>query len=149
MIGPITLEQVAGASASVFLRRYPSYLIGTFACLALILAMVGLYGMIAYTVLQRTREFGIRLTLGAQRRDILRLVLRQAIGTSLAGASIGVVTGLWVTRLMTNLLYGVKPDAWAPFAAAAILIVLVALTASLIPAGRAIKVDPMRALRNE
>ena len=111
--------------------------------------MVGLYGMIAHTVLQRTREFGIRLTLGAQRRDILRLVLRQAIGTSLAGASIGVVTGLWVTRLMTNLLYGVKPGAWAPFAAAAILIVLVALTASLIPAGRAIKVDPMRALRNE
>jgi predicted permease len=149
MIGPLTLEQVAGASASVFLRRYPSYLIGTFAGLALILAMVGLYGMIAYTVLQRTREFGIRLTLGAQRRDILRLVLRQAIGTSLAGALIGVVTGLWVTRLMTNLLYGVKPDAWAPFAAAAILIVLVALTASLIPAGRAIKVDPMRALRNE
>jgi len=149
MIGPITLEQVAGASASVFLRRYPSYLIGTFAGLALILAMVGLYGMIAHTVLQRTREFGIRLTLGAQRRDILRLVLRQALGTSLAGASIGVVTGLWVTRLMTNLLYGVKPGAWAPFAAAAILIVLVALTASLIPAGRAIKVDPMRALRNE
>jgi len=108
-----------------------------------------LYGMIAHTVLQRTREFGIRLTLGAQRRDILRLVLRQALGTSLAGASIGVVTGLWVTRLMTNLLYGIKPDAWAPFAAAAILIVLVALTASLIPAGRAIKVDPMRALRNE
>jgi putative ABC transport system permease protein len=149
MIGPLTLEQVAGASASVVLRRYPSYLIGTFAGLALILAMVGLYGMIAYTVLQRTREFGIRLTLGAQRRDILRLVLRQALGTSLAGASIGVVTGLWVTRLMTNLLYGIKPDAWAPFAAAAILIVLVALTASLIPAGRAIKVDPMRALRNQ
>jgi predicted permease len=149
MIGPLTLEQVAGASASVFLRRYPSYLIGTFAGLALILAMVGLYGMIAYTVLQRTREIGIRLTLGAQRRDILRLVLRQALSTSLAGVSIGVMTGLWVTRLMTSLLYGVKPYAWAPFATAAILTVLVALAASLIPARRAINVDPVRALRQE
>jgi macrolide transport system ATP-binding/permease protein len=149
MIGPLTLEQVAGASASVFLRRYPSYLIGTFAGLALILAMVGLYGMIAYTVLQRTREIGIRLTLGAQRRDILRLVLRQALRTSLVGVSIGVVTGLWVTRLMTSLLYGVKPDAWAPFATAAMLMVLVALAASLIPAGRAINVDPMLALRQD
>jgi predicted permease len=149
MIGPMTLEQVAGTSASVFLRRYPSYLIGTFAGLALILAMVGLYGMIAYTVLQRTREIGIRLTLGAQRGDILRLVLRQALRTSLAGVLIGVVTGLWVTRLMNSLLYGVKPDAWAPFASAAILIVLVAMAASLIPAGRAIHVDPMRALRQD
>jgi len=149
MIAPTTLEQVAGDSPSVFLRRYPSYLIGTFAGLALILAMVGLYGLISYTVLQRTREIGIRLTLGAQRDDILRLVLRQSLGTSLAGAGIGVVAGLAVTRLMTSLLYGVKPDAWPIFAGAAILLVLVALIATLIPARRAIHVDPMHALRHE
>jgi predicted permease len=149
MIAPTTLEQVAGDSPSVFLRRYPSYLIGAFAGLALILAMVGLYGLISYTVLQRTREIGIRLTLGAQRRDILRLVLRQALGASLAGTGIGVAAGLGVTRLMGTLLYGVKPDAWSTFAAAAIMLVLVAMAATLIPARRAINVDPMHALRHE
>jgi ABC-type antimicrobial peptide transport system permease subunit len=89
------------------------------------------------------------LTLGAQRRDILRLVLRQALGTSLAGTGIGVVAGLAVTRLMASLLYGVKPDAWSAFAGAAIMLVLVALAATLIPARRAINVDPMNALRHE
>jgi len=149
LITPATLEQIAGDSPSVFLRRYPSYLIGTFAGLALILAMVGLYGLISYTMAQRTREIGIRVTLGAQRRDILRLVLRQALGISLAGAAIGVAAGLGVTRLMANLLYGVKPYSWSTFASVAILMELVALAASLIPAGRAMNVDPVDALRHD
>jgi len=152
LIQPQTLEQVANQSPSVFLRRYPSYLIGSFAALALILATVGLYGLISYTVLQRTREIGIRVALGAQRRDIVRMVLRQGIRLAVAGLAIGVLAGLALTRLvtgLTSLLYGVTPSDWVTFTSVALVLFTVALAACSIPARRAMRVDPVVALRYE
>jgi putative ABC transport system permease protein len=149
MIRPTTLEQIAAQSPSVFLRRYPSYLIGAFAGLALMLAMVGLYGLISYAIAQRTREIGIRMTLGAQRADILRLVLREGFGAVLAGTGLGVIAGVALTRLLSSLLFGVKPGDVSTFAAVAALLIAVALLASWIPARRAMRVDPMYALRHE
>jgi putative ABC transport system permease protein len=149
MIQPQSLEEVANQSPSVFLRRYPSYLIGSFAALALILAVVGLYGLIAHMVLQRTREIGIRVALGAQRRDIMRIVLRQGIQPTLAGVGIGVIAGLALTRLLSSLLYGVTPRDWLTFLAVTILLLVVALAACAIPARRAMRVDPIVALRYE
>jgi putative ABC transport system permease protein len=149
LIQPQPLEVIANESPSVFLRRYPSYLIGSFASLALILAMVGLYGLISYMVLQRTREIGIRVALGAQSRDILRMVLRQGIRAALAGVALGIVAGLALTRLMTSLLYGVTPGDALTFAGAAVLLLIVAIAACSIPARRAVQVDPVVALRYE
>jgi putative ABC transport system permease protein len=149
LIQPQSLEEVANQSPSVFLRRYPSYLIGSFAALALILAIVGLYGLIAHMVLQRTREIGIRVALGAQRRDILGIVLRQGIRATLAGVAIGVVAGLALTRLLSSLLYGVTPSDWLTFLSVALVLLAVSVTACLIPARRAMRVDPIVALRYE
>jgi putative ABC transport system permease protein len=146
---PETMEQVMARSPSVFLRRYPSYLIGCFAALALILACVGLYGLISYSVAQRTREMGIRMALGAQQRDLLRMVMGQGARLAIAGVAIGVAAALALTRLMSSLLYGVKT--WDPvtFMGVAIVLVGVALAACYLPARRAMNVDPMVALRHE
>jgi putative ABC transport system permease protein len=149
MIQPQSLEEVANQSPSVFLRRYPSYLIGSFAALALILAVVGLYGLITHMVLQRTREIGIRVALGAQRRDIMKIVLRQGIRATLAGVAIGVLAGLALTRLLSSLLYGVTPSDWLTFVSVTLLLLVVALAACSIPARRAMRVDPIVALRYE
>jgi predicted permease len=149
VIQPATLEQVAQQSPAVFLRRYPSYLIASFAALALILATIGLYGLVAHTVVERTREIGIRVTLGAQRRDILRLILRQGFSAALAGVGIGVVAGLALTRLLNDLLFGIKAGDWSTFAGVAALLLLVAAVASLVPARRATAIDPMAALRHQ
>ena len=149
MIQPQSLEEVAEQSPSVFLRRYPSYLIGCFAVLALILAVVGLYGLIAHLVLQRTREIGIRVALGAQHKDILRMVLRQGIRATLAGVAAGIVAGLALTRLMSSLLYGVSPGDWFIFVSVSFLMFAVALAACWVPAYRAMRVDPLVALRYE
>ncbi len=146
---PQSMEMVINRSPAVFLRRYPLYLIGGFAALALILAMIGLYGLVSYSVLQRSREIGIRLSLGAQRRDILRLILRQGVVASLVGVGIGLAFGLALIRVMANLLYGVNYSAWMVFACVAFLLTLIATTASYVPARRATRVDPMVALRNE
>jgi predicted permease len=149
LVQPQSLEQVANQSPSVFLRRYPSYLIGCFAALALILAVVGLYGLISHLVLQRTREIGIRVALGAQRPDILKMILRQGIRPTLAGVAIGVAAGLALTRLMSSLLFGVGPNDWLTFLCVALLLLVVALAACFIPARRATRVDPIVALRYE
>jgi putative ABC transport system permease protein len=149
MIQPTTLEQVAKESPSVFLRRYPSYLIGSFAALALILAMVGLYGLISYMVLQRTREIGIRVAMGAQGGDILKMVLLQAFRAAVAGVTIGVLLALALTRFMSSLLYGVTAGDGLTFAVVALLLLLVAIVACAIPARRAMRVDPIVALRYE
>jgi putative ABC transport system permease protein len=149
LIQPQSLEQIANQSPSVFLRRYPSYLIGSLAALALVLAVVGLYGLISHMVLQRTREIGIRVALGAQRRDIMRMVLRQGIRATLAGVAIGVVAGLALTRLLRSLLFGVTPGDWLTFLSVALLLLVVALAACSIPARRATRVDPIVALRYE
>ncbi len=149
LIQPRTLEQVAQQAPSVFLRSYPSLLIGSFAGLALILAVIGLYGVISYSVLQRTREIGIRVAMGAQRPDVLRLVLREALTTSSVGVLVGVVGGLFLTRLMSSLLYGVTPGDWRTFLAVSVVLLAVAIAACAFPAARATRVDPVIALRYE
>jgi putative ABC transport system permease protein len=149
LVQPRTLEQVAEQAPSVFLRSYPSLLIGSFAGLALILAVIGLYGVISYSVIQRTREIGIRVAMGAQRRDVLRLVLREALTTSATGVLVGVVSGLFLTRLMSSLLYVVSPNDWPTFAAVSAVLLCVAIAACAIPATRATRVDPVIALRYE
>lgn len=149
LVQPRTLEQVAQQAPSVFLRSYPSLLIGNFAGLALILAVIGLYGVISYSVMQRTREIGIRVAMGAQRPDVLRLVLREALTTSAIGVLAGVIAGLFLTRLMSSLLYGVAPNDWPTFAAVSAVLLLVSIAACAIPATRATRVDPVIALRYE
>ncbi len=149
LIAPLTMEEFTSQTPAVFLRRYPSYLIGSFATLAVILAMVGLYGLLSFTVTQRTREIGIRVALGAQARDILGLVLREGIGAVLVGIGVGVVAAMALTRLMSSLLFGVKPSDALTFLSVTALLLLVAVAASYIPARRATNVDPLVALRHE
>jgi putative ABC transport system permease protein len=149
LIQPKTMDQFTNESPAVFLRRYPSYLIGSFAALAVILAMIGLYGLIAFTVLQRTREIGIRMALGAQPRDVLTLVLGQGIGATLIGIGVGIVAGIALTRTMASLLFGVKPTDVLTFVCVAVLLMLIAIVASYIPARRAMRTDPLAALRHE
>jgi putative ABC transport system permease protein len=149
LMQPETMEHFTNRAPAIFLRRYPSYLIGSFAGLALILAMIGLYGLISFTVVQRTREIGIRMALGAQPRDILELIMRQGIGAVLVGVALGVVAALALTRLMASLLFGVKPTDALTFLSVAALLTCVALAASYIPARRAMRTDPLEALRHE
>ena len=148
-IQPQSLEDFVERSPAVFLRRYPFYLVGSFAALALVLAIIGLYGLISYSVLQRTREIGIRMALGAQRQDILRLMIRQGVIAAVTGVVIGLVAGLALTRVMSSVLYGISASNWLVFAVVSLLLLLIALTASYVPAHRATRVDPMIALRNE
>jgi ABC-type antimicrobial peptide transport system permease subunit len=118
-----------------------------FSVLALILAAVGIYGLMAYSVSQRTHEIGVRLAIGAQRRDVLRLVLRDGARLTFLGIALGIIAALALTRLMATLLFEVTPTDPATFAAVAILLAVVALAACYIPARRATRVDPMVALR--
>jgi putative ABC transport system permease protein len=135
--------------ASVAQPRFSSQLLGLFAALALVLAAVGLYGLMAYSVTQRRNEIGIRMALGATRESILRLVLRQGSLLALAGIGLGLVASILVTRLLSSLLFDVSPGDPMTFLTVASLLVGVALLATYIPARRATKVDPMVALRYE
>ncbi len=148
-IRPRTIESIATEAPSVFFRRYPSILIGCFATLALVLAMVGLYGLIAYSVMQRTREIGIRVAMGAQRSDVLRLVLREGLGTAAIGLAFGILGAALLTRQMSSLLYGVTSSDASTYVVASLCLFASVLAASFLPARRATKVDPIIALRYE
>jgi len=129
-------------------RRFAMYLFGIFALIALVLAAVGLYGVMAYSVTQRTREIGIRMALGAAHADVLRMVLRHGARLTLLGVAIGLAAAFGVTRLIASLLYVSATDAMT-FTTISVLLSAVAMLASLLPARRAARVDPLVALRQE
>jgi predicted permease len=147
VFGAQTLNEALSASLSE--RRFSMEMVGLFALTALLLAGLGIYGVISYIVVERTHEIGIRLALGAQSRNILRMVLRQGLGLAIAGAAVGLVCALIVSHLMAGLLYGVRPTDPLTFAGVAILLIGVSLLACYIPARRAVRVDPMVAFRYE
>ena len=142
-----TLDEVF--SSSVAGQRFNALLLGLFGGLALVLAMVGVFGVINYSVAQRTHEIGIRLALGAQRRDVFKLVVGQGLLLALLGVAIGSGGAFALTRLLTSLLYGVSPTDAETFVIISLLLTVVALLACYIPARRATKVDPLVALRYE
>jgi predicted permease len=135
--------------ASLASRRFAMMLLGTFALLALLLASMGIYGVISYAFSQRTHEIGIRLALGGQRSEVLRLVLGEGARLALFGILLGLAASAVLTRLLSNLLYGVSATDPPTFACVALALAIAALAASYIPARRATKVDPMVALRYE
>ena len=139
-------ERVAASTAP---RRLNAWLLGIFAALALVLSAVGTYGVIAYSVAQRTHEFGIRMALGAERGDVLKLVLGQGIALTLLGVGVGLAGAAGFTRYLSSLLYGVRPNDALTFISVGLLLFAVVLLACYIPARRATKVDPMVALRYE
>ena len=142
-----TMDNVVANSFAA--RRLSMILLSVFAALALALACVGIYGVISYLVGQRTHEIGIRMALGAQRRDILHLVLAEGAKMAMVGAAIGIAASLSLTRLMAKLLFGVSAHDPLTYASVAALLMLVAIAACYLPAQRAMRIDPMTSLRRE
>ena len=142
-----TMDQVFAAAIST--ERFQALMLGLFAALALVLACVGLYGVISYSVAQRTHEIGVRVALGAQPVDVLRLVIRQGMMLTFAGLVIGIAAGLAATRVLSDMLYGVTTTDPLTFAGVPAFLLLVAFVACYIPARRATRIDPLVALRYE
>jgi putative ABC transport system permease protein len=142
-----TMNDIVASSFAA--RRLSMILLSAFAALALVLSCIGIYGVISYLVGGRTHEIGVRMALGAQRRDVLSLVLGESARMALVGVMVGVAAALGLTRLMSNQLFGVTAHDPLTFAAVAILLMLVAVLACYLPARRAVRVDPMVALRYE
>jgi len=147
--GLLAVDEIV--SRSLGPRRFAMTLLGTFAAFALVLASVGIYGVISHLVGQRTHEFGIRMALGARRADVLRVVLREGAKMALVGVAIGLGGAFGLTRLLEtySMLFGVRATDPLTFAVVSLLLALVALAACYLPARRATKVDPMVALRYE
>ena len=142
-----TLDDVLSSSLSV--RRFSMEMVALFAATALLLAGLGIYGTISYLVNEQSREIAIRLALGAQRRNILRMVLRQGLTLAAAGAGVGLVGALIVSHLMAGLLYGVSPYDLSTFAGVTAVLTAVAIAASYVPALRAMRLDPITTLHSE
>ncbi len=142
-----TMDQVFAAAISR--ERFQALLLGMFAALALVLACVGLYGVISYSVAQRTHEIGVRVALGAQPRDVLRLVIRQGMMLTFAGLVVGIAAGAVATRVLSDMLYGVTTTDPLTFVGVPLFLLLIALLACYIPARRATRIDPLVALRYE
>jgi len=145
----VSMDGIIAESPAVMMRRYPSYLVGAFALLALVLAVMGLYGLLAYVVAQRTRELGIRLALGAKRNDLLWPVVADGFRLTLVGIAIGFLGSVLVGRALAALLFQVRALDGGVIAGVATLLLLVAVLASYIPARRAALIEPMQALRSE
>jgi putative ABC transport system permease protein len=142
-----TMESVL--SGSIGRWRFNMILLGAFAALALVLATIGIYGVVSHSVSRRVHEIGIRMALGAERRDVMRLVVGQGMATALIGIGAGLFATLGLTRFLASMLYGVRPTDPLTILASALALAAVSLLASYIPARRATKVDPMVALRYE
>jgi putative ABC transport system permease protein len=136
-------------AASVAQPRFRTWLVGIFAGLALMLAAVGIYGVMSYSVTQRTSEIGIRITLGAQPGDVFRIVLGDGLRFALIGVAVGLASGLLLTRPLGTFLYGISASDPLTFAGVALLLIAVSAAASFFPARRATQVDPIVALRCE
>ena len=136
-------------AATVTQPRFRTWLIGIFAGLALVLAAVGLYGVLSYSVTQRTNEIGIRVTLGAQRSGIFRIIVGEGLRLALVGVAIGTIAALLFSRVLRTFLYGISTFDPITFVITAALLTLVAVAASFFPARRATGVDPLIALRHE
>ena len=142
-----TMDDVISLSAAG--DRFNTLLLGTFGAMALLLTAAGIFGVLSYLVTQRTREIGLRMALGAQRRDVLRVIVAHGLRLALLGLCIGVAASLVVTRWMSSVLFDVKPTDPLTFALVAVVLGTVSFLASYIPARRAMSVDPMVALRYE
>jgi putative ABC transport system permease protein len=136
-------------STTVAQPRFRTWLIGILALLASVLAAIGVYGVMSYTVTQRTSEIGVRVALGAQSQDVFRIIVGQGLRLALLGVGVGLVAALALTRLLQSFLFGISPYDPLTFIVVSLLLTLVAIAASYFPARRATRVDPMIALRYE
>jgi ABC-type antimicrobial peptide transport system permease subunit len=147
--GEITMTDQIESSQSSLLHRFASWLVGGFAAIALVLGVVGLYGVVAYSVSQRTREIGVRMALGAQRGSVYRLVMRQAGWLTTVGVGVGLVCAVGASLLMRRILFGVQAWDVPTLVGVALVLGAASLAASFLPAHRAASVSPTEALRAE
>ena len=144
-VGVVPLEQLLGTYLTQ--RRFQTWLLAGFSVVALLMAAVGIYGLIQYSIATRTREIGLRMAVGAQAGDIFRMIIGEGLMLSVTGVALGLVGALWLGRAASSLLFGVTASDPLTFAAVSLLLTAVAVTACYFPARRAMKLDPIRALR--
>ena len=144
-----TMEQLIANTPAAFMRRFPALLIGLFSFVALLLAALGIYGVVSYSVSQQTRDIGIRMALGARASDVMKMMLQQGLALAVAGVALGAIAALALMRLLRGLLYDVSVSDPFTFAMVVGVLLSVAVFACWVPARRATKVDPMIALRCE